>query len=439
MKSKQITLLNNITVTLFFIIGLIAFFINNYTILTISTSLINLFFIVKFYKKVPILILFLFFFFYTITFNYFFLNQLYISYWTDFQDKTTLKITLFCHLLFLYFLGIFIKSDTKNIFTHDFKHYFKPNFLIFTFLFCVSILILIFGLQGQTLLSGGAYADQELTTKSTMHEYFILIFFFLIVFSPRTNFYKFLLHTLILVYILKTFLYGSRIEVLEISLLWFYLFYVFLNRVNLKFLALIFIFGIYLLTVVSNIRNNPLDFIYGNNFLNFFNPLSIFVNRTNVEIISSNEGDVIQSSARIIGLIEKNELSIYQRVASFLSYLISPLLPSSFLPEYSNLAYYKQDLYKSGGGGLISVYFFTWLGFIGPIFIAIILATFINKFYNKRSIYNYIYTTFLFITFPRWFAYNPIMLVKFCFYAVILYIILNFVKKYMLTNNTIKV
>ena len=167
----------------------------------------------------------------------------------------------------------------------------------------------------------------------------------------------------------------------EILLLWFYLFYIYKNKIKIQHLILMSLLGFYLINVVSNIRSNPVEFLRGNDFASFFDPTTIFVNKSNLEIISSNEGDVIQSSGRIIGLVDKQEITTTQRLLSFISYLVSPIIPSSLLPTYSNLSSYKQDYFKSGGGGLISIYFFTWLGYIGPVLIGIILAYLINKFY----------------------------------------------------------
>jgi hypothetical protein len=420
-----------------FFIGVASFYFDNLILLTTITTFINLLYIVKFRKNIPVLLLFVFFFLYTITFNYYFLDNLSISYWTDFQENATMKTTLFCHLLFIFFLGLFIKKRSQLILSLNYRDFFKPNKTIYFLLLTISILILIFGLQGQTLLSGGIYGDQETTSKSTLHEYFILIFFFLIVFSPINKLFRIINLFLLVTYVLKTLLFGSRIEVVEIALLWFYLFYVYQNRVNLKFLLFVFISGIYLITVVSNIRSNPIGFLSKNDLYSYFDPKSIFINKSNTEVISSNEGDVIQSSSRIIGLINKNELTIYQRISGFFMYLLSPVIPASFLPSYSNLSLFKQEYYKSGGGGLISVYFFAWLGYFGPIFIAIVLSFFINSFFNYKSVYNYIYTTFLFFTFPRWFAYNPIMLVKYCLYAVIFYFILSIINKNMIHKKSI--
>jgi hypothetical protein len=412
-----------------FIIGLLFYFLNYINLFSIVITILNAIFIIKFIKKIPILLLFIFIFFYTRTFNYYFVDSITISYWSDFQTFDVLKRVLLSHALFIFFLGNSINTLNQK-YSFDFRNYFRPNKILFYFFLIISILTLIFGIRGESLLNGATYASQESTSKSTLHEYFILFFFFLIVFSSDVKFERYIIFIMLILYILKTILYGGRIEVVEIGLLWFYLFYYYLNKVQIRTVLFILLFGIYISNVINNIRTNPTDFITGIDTFSFFDPTSSIASKSKYEILSTNEGDVIQSSARIVGLIDRNELSLQQRIISGGLYLFSPLLPASILPEFANLSVYKQDLYKSGGGALISTYFFSWLNYMGPILISLILAFIINQFYSNNSIYNYVYCSIMFVMFPRWFAYNPIMLVKFCFYAIIIIFLIIKIYKY---------
>lgn len=434
MKFSKTNINYLLSTSLLIFAGLISFIIEKPVYLSIFTTVINILFILKFYNKIPVLFLFVFIYFYTRTFNYFFLDNILISHWSDFQNQTSLSKVLLCHAFFIYFMGNFISIDKYSNVNYDFRHFFQPNNKLFHILLFVALFFLFFGLTGQTLLSGTAYADSELTHKSTMHEYFILVFFFLILFSKKQN--KNILITLLFIYVIKTLLYGSRIEVVEILLLWFYLFYYFNDKIKKRAILLLLIAGIYFTNVMSNVRSNPIGFLSGNDLITYFDPSNMFVNNTNTLIISSNEGDVIQSSSRIIGLIDKGELNLFQRLSGFVIYLSTPIIPTSFLPDYSNLSSYKQDIYKSGGGGLISVYFYTWLGFLGPMLIGIIIALLVNNFFLGKSIYYYVYGVTLFVTFPRWFSYNPIMLIKFCLYSIfILFLVKLFFKPKLITGN----
>ena len=402
-----------------FISGLIFYFFNYINIFSIIITILNAIFILKFIKKVPILLLFIFIFFYTRTFNYYFVDSITISYWSDFQTYDILKRVLLSHALFVFFLGNSINSLNQK-YSFDFRNYFKPNKNLFYFFLSITVFILIFGIQGQTLLNGASYASHELTSKSTLHEYFILFYFFLILFSSNVKMDRYILHLMLILYILKTILYGGRIEVVEIGLLWFLIFYYYNNKVKIRTVLIFLFFGIYLTNVVNNVRTNPVGFISGIDTYSYFDPTISFEKKSKNDILATNEGDVIQSSARIVGLIDNGEISFSQRILSGALYILSPITSASVLPEYSNLSVYKQETYRSGGGGLISTYFYTWLSYIGPILISLFIAFVINYFYNNNSIYCYLYCTSLFVMFPRWFAYNPIMLVKFCLYPILI-------------------
>jgi hypothetical protein len=403
-------------------LGFTAYFTFHYDYFSYFVALLNIIFLIKFYNNIIIFILFGFILFYTITFYQYFVNSLYISYWDDFQNINVVKRVLLSHSLFIFTLGN-LTSTKKAVFNFNFRENFRSNKILFYGFFIICILLLIFGIQGQSLLNGSSYANQEFTSKSTLHEYFILFYLFLILFSSQNKFEKIVIKVLFIIYVLKTLIYGGRVEVLEIFLLWFLLF--FLNKIKLQTVLFFVLIGLYGSNVVSNIRSNPIQFLSGNDLGYYFDPLFLFDHKSKYDIISSNEGDVIQSSARILGLIDNEHLSFSQRIISSVLYFISPVVPASFMPSYSNLSTYKQDIYRSGGGGLISIYFYAWYWYFGPVIIAIFLAFFINKFFLSSSLYYYIYGVAIFTTFPRWFAYNPIMLVKFCLYAVIILFVLN--------------
>lgn len=405
--------------TLLLLVGFLSLVINEDVILPICATIINFLFIVKFYRSIPLFILFVFIFLYTKTFNFFFIDNINISFWTDFQTLPILQTVLINHLFFIFFLGNLIPGDIGRGIEIDIRSFFVSDKVIYFLLFGISIPILLFSLSGETIFQSGSYNNGDFVEKSTLHEYFILLFLFMTLFSPRGKVYYYTQSLLLFVYIIKTLLYGGRIEVIQISLLFFYIHYVFKNKVKTKYIIIIITLGLYLSGAISYIRSNPQEFLQGD-ISRAFIPSGIFGTSKDVKFISSNEGDVIQSSARIVGLIETNDLNNLRRVTSFMSYLVSPIIPGSLLPQYANLATYKQDLYQSGGGGLISTYFYAWFGYCGPIIIAIIISIIIRMFYRFKSKNVIVYGICLLFTFPRWFAYNPIFLVKFCFYAIIL-------------------
>ena len=396
----------------------------DYSYLSISATILNIIFIFKFKKTIPIFILFVFILLYTNTFNYFFISNYYLSVWPDFQTQHYFKYVLINHFVFILFLGNLISVNKYSNLNFDIEAYFKPNnYLYYFFIFCFFIFLYL-GIKGENIFISGIYADSESMKKTTFHEYSILLYLFILIYSPRVR-RNFLINTLLLIiFIFKTLLFGGRIEVIQIFLLYFYFYYVFQAKVSYRYVILFSMTTFFLLHIFGNIRNNPsiLLFLDYNSIFDFTN---LFQIETNKLYIDSNQGDVIQSSARMFGLIENGYLPFPTRLFSFLLNIFSSILPPFLLPDFSNLSIYKQDIYNSGGGGLISTYFFVWFGYIGPVIASLILSYFIKKFYTTGNRYILIYSICIFITFPRWFAYNPIHLFKFCIYAVILYWIVN--------------
>jgi hypothetical protein len=279
----------------------------------------------------------------------------------------------------------------------------------------------VFGLSGENIFISGTYANAEVVQKSTLHEYFILVFLFIMAYAPQGALYQRIIQLFLFIFTTKTLLYGGRVEVLQIFLLFFYVRYVFNNKIKLKSVILVIILGIYFSGLVSNIRANPL-ILFSNNFIDLFNPLNILFNQPENGIMSSTEGDVVQSSARIVGLVQSNEISLTKRIISFFNYLVSSIVPPSLLSEPTNLATYKQEIFHSGGGGLISTFFYVWLGYPGPVLIALMVGFLIRKFYLFNNNFYILYGICLLSMFPRWFSYNPIFLIKFCLYSIFLFI-----------------
>lgn len=412
-----------ILTSLFSFLGILFYLFDYQAVLAVSLILVNVLFLIKFLNKIPIFILFFYILLHSKIFVLFYLLNFSISFWTSFQNDNEIGPVMISLLLFLYVLGNVISSNklSENFYSYKIT---KPNKTIFWIISTILVFILFFGIKGDNVLVSGGYNNFENIQKSTLHEYFILVFLFLILYAPNHGLYKNVIRLFLFFYVVKTLLYGGRIEVVQIFLLFFYLFYLFKNKIKARYILLFLFLGIYFNGIVSNIRSNP-EIILSQNYSSVFNPKEVFALDLKNPYISSTEGDVVHSSARIVGLINTNELTISDRLVSFISYLVSPLIPPSYLSDLSNLSTYKQDLVQSGGGGLISTYFFCWLGYLGPILSALLIGIFINRFFELRSAGIYIYGLCLLTMFPRWFSYNPIFLIKFSLYAVVLFYIIN--------------
>ena len=424
----------NILSLFIFISGLLFLLFDNVKALCLAAVILNAVFVIKFKENIPLFILFIFIFFYTFTFIYYFFFNYYLSVWPDFQSFDIFKKVLINHYLFIFFLG-FITSSKINIdFELKINHILKYDVLIYCLLCIVFILFIVFGIRGENIFESGIYADSETMNKSKLHEYNIIVYLFLLFYSKSNKFYIFFNTFLLLLFVSKTLLYGGRIEVLEICLLYFYYYFVFRNKVNYKHIFFLSILGFFFMHISQNIRSNPLALI-NLDLGSIFDFTELFKFYSAKTYIDSNQGDVIQSSARMIGLIDVGLIPFYNRIFGAIFFVFSIFLPSNILPEYSNLSVFKQALYSSGGGGLISTYFYVWFSYLGPIIIAFFLGVIFNVFFKTTNKYIKVYGLTILISFPRWFAYNPIQIVKFCLFSVIILFVIHLLSRIKLREN----
>lgn len=404
---------------LIFILGLFFLLFNNVKALCFMAVLLNTVFIIKFRENVPLFILFIFIYFYTFTFIYYYFFNYYLSVWLDFQSFGTYKKVLINHYLFIFVLGLFTSNKKHSDLRLKVEEIVRSNTVVYYILCFIFILLVFFGIRGENIFESGIYADSESMKKTTLHEYNIIVYLFILIYSKNSKSFLLLNAFFLSIFISKTLLYGGRIEVLEICLLFFYYYYVFRNKINYQHVLFLSIAGYFFMYIFQNIRSNPLALI---NFdLGTIFDFSELLNFNSAKTyIDSNQGDVLQSSARMIGLIDVGLIPFYNRIFGSIIFIFSILIPPNFLPEFSNLSVFKQELYSSGGGGLISTYFYVWYSYLGPIIIAFYLSIILNGFFKTNNSYIKIYGLTILISFPRWFAYNPIQIVKFCLLPVLI-------------------
>jgi multisubunit Na+/H+ antiporter MnhG subunit len=235
-------------------------------------------------------------------------------------------------------------------------------------------------------------------------------------------------------FVFNTFLHGGRIEALQAILLYGYLRYRFLVDVSKFRLAVALGVIFVLLTVIGLARSDPYGFLAGLTSPQDF--VKLFIGAGRRDYVLSTEGDAFYASARMLGLIDVGLLSPATRVMSFVSYLFNIFAPSDFWPDYANLASYRTDTYSSGGGGLIAAYFFVWLGYAGPAIAGILIGLAIRGLYTSNSVPRQLYALLILVTFPRWYNYSPIVLVKFCVVGILLYRVCLFFGKMPLFRST---
>lgn len=384
---------------------------------------INVFVVIYYRNQVPIAIMLSFFIPYFYVPKYFFVDNLFISYWPAFQ--TSLDINFISLLNCLFILSVLFGIGSVNRLTSikfKFVGIIEDKLIFYIVLFSLA-LIIVFAISGENIFVSGRYGTGEVS-KSPLYEYAIILFLLLVLMiDVHSKVQVTLLVVTFFTYNIKSLIFGGRIEVLQLCLLYSYFFFDFFNNQKIKVVVgclLAFIF----MNVVGQIRSNPF-LLYSLNDLIFFPDFD--VERTN---ISTQFGDVYQSSLRVIGLLQEGVINTFESTVSFLSVILGSVFPSTVLPEVYNLSVYRRDLYMSGGGGLISAYSFIWLSYLGPIVFGLFIGRSIRGFYLSQSLVVRVYGLLVLVTFPRWFAYYPVALFKMSLIGALLVLCYLQIKKY---------
>lgn len=369
------------------------------------------------YANPPLLIFFLFTISYSWVPYYFFVEELRVSFWDSYQTPEYLNTVVLSSLLFLVFFSIPLTSTNRRALPNSLD-LIRSNSLVFAGCLIICIFSLVFGISGETILTS-KYGATE-TEKSTLHEYFLLPFLGLLLSREKNNLPQEIVISLLLItYSFKTFVYGGRIEVLQAVLIYFYLTRDFLTRYSPTKLVTALIAGILILFTISLLRESYAT----DGFAIDIATMADMFGQQDLRqrgYISTNAGDVTHASMRILGLIDEGYLSIRQRFESFIYFLFGIIIPSSKYPEHALLASYMQTEVGAGGGGLIGNYFYVWLWWFGPPIAGTLIGFAIKSLYFPGRYYFKVYAVLILISFPRWYVYSPINLLKFCIVGVIL-------------------
>lgn len=384
----------------------------------LSTSLLihNIFYCYKciINKNGELCILYLFMIMFSIPpFEYYVFKQSIIEYYFDAVSSeyiyaVTLQLFLF-HIVFPLSL--------------DFKHkqqlqLYKNNFIYVICLAITMYCIVASGSGGSIFSEGGYRGALESGSRDSLLAYG-MIFLMLSMVSAHSRVKRNLVYVVSLIYIAKNLLYGGRIETMSLC---------------------IAIYSIRFQYIISLKRALLLAFL-GFCFMTFW---GIMRQSGNLEVGLSSEdlaenataNDVFYSSMRVYFLLDYGYLDFTDRLMSFLNFLLSAVMPVS--SPLANLSTYMIDYYNCGGGGLISTYFYIWGGYLGIIFLALVLSKLYNLGNkNNSSFYMRFYVVLLLAMAPRWFAYYPIQIIKYCLYGVIIAYILNTISKKVYKNNTL--
>ncbi len=385
----------------------------NGRILTLSLIGVNLLLFIRCILKgnLSLLVLFLFMSTYSIVPIFYYYLDLQISFYIQCFEESLLFFTT--QILFLFYISLYlflkVQEPKEKIIS-------KPNNLGYYISLFFILIITIFSIRGETILSSGAYLSGEAQTYFPP-EYAIMFIPLAFVFSS-TNIQRLILYIISLIFSIKYMLYGGRVALVQV----FLVFYILNFRYIWSVKKTVFIFCVLGIVVLSwgLFRKDITAFSLSSELFGFN---------------SDNASDVYYASIRTLYFIEHGMLNINDRIQAALEFVGSVIVPRSLLSPLANLSTYLKESYPVGGGGLAPVYIYTMYSYPGVILLGYFIGkifSFIERAEKMSSIY--IYSVLVIAMTPRWFAYYPIQLIKLCLIGAILYYALNSLNYYLLIS-----
>ena len=337
--------------------------------------------------------------------------------------KTLILVAVFWCVMFLF---LPFKNVDNIIIADNFKV--KNNFNLFFFFLIILLIIALFGRTGSSIFSSFGYGSSNYKVQNlfglSIFEYYIMFFPLCYYYSGKIKSRLRLLNLLTVYYIFKSVSFGGRIEVLQLM----FMLYIIIfdeKRIGSKKLGLIIFTFILLLIGFGIFRSDSNQSFY---FLISFVSENLNDSIKSISyLLFAHQIDVIYSSSRLIGLVQEGYISNWDRLVLYFGNLAAIITPYKFLPSDTNMSIIEKEQFSSGGGGLIASYYYVKSSIVGVIFIASYIG-FNLRIYLKSKSNNLhlLYVIMLLSTFPRWYAYNPIVIFKMCFYPVIILLIIKF-------------
>lgn len=407
-----------------------SYYVDNYSILFSYGIVLNVLIIYIVRNSTPLQIIFVFMLTYLLNLIPYFYLGINIAYFTAYQQRDIFQIVLILQVIFLIFIYMFINKDiNKEKETLSNKLYVKNNIVLFFISIFAMVFIFMFGKKGENIFESSGYQKDTLESGSglAINEYFLIFVLMSYLFSGNNEKRKALILIISIVYAIKNILYGGRIETLQLLILLLILF--FDKYVNKFFLLIAIISGYFFLNLIANFRNS----LSTQQLFNFLK-----VGKDGSYYFQSNQGDVFYTSSVYIGLIKDKVFDMDFRIQSFFSFIQRIFMPSQYSGVEANLSNYSKMFTDSGGGGLISTYFYVWLSYFGIFFIGVLIAYIVNRLYKTKNQLALTYFCMVLATTPRWFAYDPITMFKLSFYSIVVHILFSKVHVMMNYRNLYK-
>lgn len=385
---------------------------------------INYLLISEYIEHKPFVLINIFQFIYLIYLIPYYLFDINISDHFEYQKYEYITPVLCIHICFLSFLYFFLKKSYSYTPISCLLEKRKSN-LIFYVLFFTTLFSILFLFRGETIyFNSNSYSTyvSNLGKESGLPEYLLVIFPIIYIYAS-SKFKNNLLFILLIIYMLKLFLLGYRVQ-MTMGILMMYLLF-FDIKFKPKSILVLGLFGFVGMSFFGMLKEG------------ISNPkiLELFFNTERGFILSHHTG-VLYSSAVYIGLISDEIIERISLMIGGIGFLINFILPGRFvrdvIPE-SQIHQLGKQFASYGGGGLPEVYIYVYFGITGVILLAYFLSKLINYNINNTNSHNIYFSLFVIValaTFPRWLSYDPAnFLFRLPLYCLVIYFVIQILSK----------
>lgn len=390
--------------------------------LLLSTVLIlaNLSLMYKVRKNQSLLLVMVFMLMYSIPFLIHYLLGYDLSGYVYMNKEEYIFLVLLMHTIF--YLTVNVVTDKREFQTSHISINLKQRCSKYVYYFGVAgcFFCLIFGLRGANVLSRGGYTMAGSSGMGALYEYCPIFYVIAYFFCGDIKFRKIFLQIIFILYAGKCLLYGGRVPVISMGILFFMLFYS--GRYNTRTIMIGFVVLYLGMAVYGDFRDdlhinsfsmNRIYGIYDMGGENYF--------------IGNNETDCIYAAICLVSSIKTGFVDLLYRAEAAVYFIIRFIVPSSMVNQDFNVIPYLQRNYTSiGGGGLVSAFWYFYFGWLGVVLAGMICGKVFSIIGNiaKYSSSSQIFALISLSLIPRWLTYSPEAMIKLPLYAVAVYFVM---------------
>lgn len=357
------------------------------------------------------LIIELFMLMYSIVPLFFFFNGIYIAAYQPIDTDNYQNMLAVLQIQSIFNVVFFSFAPLDSDF--NFSKYIKPINNIIAWLATFALMIFSLAFVNWQKLSSyfrGSYSIE--TESSIIFDYFMIFAISNSLFCDKK--WKKILNIILSLFISAVcLLLGKRLTAIT-NLLLIYILY-FDGKFKKRTILCCFVMGTVFMNSVQFIRVGKVP-----SLLNALTGLNI-----ENGIFRSNPGDVWYASEVIYKLIDTNVFDWSFRMKSFIGTFLNSFLTTSLTPKEAlvNIYITENKLFPyTANGGFIGVSTYLWFGYFSVVLFAILISKVIKKGFENKYLFITLYSLLVLATFPRWYTYNPRILFKFAFVAIVVYI-----------------